>query len=490
VKIVDWIFSLAVAATAIACHFWLSFLYCWFSIVLLVALTVAWQFIRTRLEKKVIIKLGGMTWDRHAFCQGWLITGATGSGKTLSGIHGILVQLFKRGHRFGMLCIDDKRVLHETLVAMASHFGRAQDTILLQVPVEPVSPEWKPAHRYNLIGDRSIPAATYARCVVDTAVAMGSRHEQSFFRRAAQILIGQGITALVALRYEVILENIHNLLTDPKELQRAIGELRAAPATAELGRQLQDFMDQPPEQRAGIVGTVGNYLHYFTTPEIAAVFCRDSTFSLEDLDQGRLICLAMPQRLQTEWRYLGTFLKQLFHLHVLHRFDHPRSEREKFNLLVLLADEAQHFVTASEDGLSDHALVDVIRESGAAFIAATQSTTSLIPPLGVDQAKVFTLNLRNRLIFRAADVDDARASAEFLGKKKVMKRSWTTTDGKRSQTWSEDEEYRVKPHELRRLCKHQCYVVHSEKGYRKRVLPPLEPDGSVSKWFRKFWMHF
>jgi hypothetical protein len=175
VKIVDWNFSLAVAAAAIACHFWLSFPYCWFSIVLLVALTVAWQFIRTHLEGKVIIELGGMTWNRHAFCQGWLITGVIGSGKTLSGIHGILHQLFKRGHRFGMLCVDDKGVLHETLVAMARHSGREQDTILLQVPPGQVGPDWKPAHRFNLIGDRSIPAATYARCVVDTAVAMGNR---------------------------------------------------------------------------------------------------------------------------------------------------------------------------------------------------------------------------------------------------------------------------------------------------------------------------
>ena len=316
---------------------------------------------------------------------------------------------------------------------------------------------------------------------------MGNRREQSFFRRAAQILIEQGITALVETGEPVNLENVHGLLTDLKELQVTAGQLRANTATKDLARQFQDLLDQPPEQRAGIMSTVANYLHYFTTPEIAEVFCRDSTFSLKDLDQGRLICLALPQRLQTERRYLGTFLKQLFHLHLLHRFDQPREDREKLNLLVLLADEAQHFVNASEDGLSDHSLVDVIRESGAAFIAATQSTTSLIPPLGAEQAKVFTLNLRNRLIFRAADEDDARASAEFLGKKKVMKRSWTTTDGKRSQTWSEDEEYRVKPHELRALRKHQCYVVHSDKGYHKRTLPPLEPDGSISKWFRRFW---
>jgi hypothetical protein len=147
---------------------------------------------------------------------------------------------------------------------------------------------------------------------------------------------------------------------------------------------------------------------------MAEVFSCDSTFSLADLDQTKIICLALPHRFQTERRYLGTFLKQLFHLHVLRRFDLPKAERERLKLLVLLADEAQHFVTASEDGLSDHSLVDVIRESGAAFIAVTQSTTSLIPPLGAEQSKVLPLNLRNRLIFTAANEDDAKASSPPL----------------------------------------------------------------------------
>ncbi len=456
---------------------------CWLTIGGLGVTAGVWLEWRVHRQRTTVVELGGLAWDRNAFCQGWLITGATGSGKTRSGIHQLLHQLFHRGFRFGLLCIDDKGVLFETLVGMARHFGREADTTLLQVRPNEAGEDWKPTHRFNLTGDRSIPAGTYARCVVDTAVALGNRQEQSFFRRAAQILIGQGLTALEALGYDVTLENVHNLLTNLADLQSAITELRDRPATAELARQLQDFLNQPPEQRAGVVGTVSNYLHYFTTPEVAEVFSRDSTFSLGELDQGKIICLALPQRLQTERRYLGTFLKQLFHLHVLRRFDRPRDEREKQNLLVLLADEAQHFVTASEDGLSDHSLVDVIREAGAAFIAATQSTTSLIPPLGVEQSKVFTLNLRNRLIFTAADEDDAKASADFLGKKTVLERSWTTSDGKRSQTRTETEAYRVKTHELRKLRKHQCLVVHADKGFRKTVLPPLEADGQVSPWF-------
>jgi type IV secretory pathway TraG/TraD family ATPase VirD4 len=322
--------------------------------------------------------------------------------------------------------------------------------------------------------------------VVDTAVALGNRQEQSFFRRAAQIHIAKALEALAALGYEVTLENAHNLLVNVPDTQATIAQLAAQESCHALAEHFRNYLAQPPEQLAGITGTVGNYLHYFTQPEIAEVFCRDSTFALREVDQGKIICLALPQRYQTERRFVGTFLKLLFYTHALSRFDVPRSERAKHNLLLLLADECQHFVTVSEDGLSDHSVVDVVREAGVAVIAATQSTTSLVPVLGAEQAKVFTLNLRNRFIFTAADEEDARASAEFLGKVTQRERSVTRGEGRRTETVSEREAYRIKPHHLRDLWKHRCVIVHCTQGYRKVLLPPREPDGSVSRWFRRW----
>ena len=54
----------------------------------------------------------------------------------------------------------------------------------------------------------------------------------------------------------------------------------------------------------------------------------------------------------------------------------------------------------------------VIREAGATIVAAAQSATSLIPPLGNDKSKVLTLNLRNRMIFRSSDVADSAQGAD------------------------------------------------------------------------------
>ena len=96
---------------------------------------------------------------------------------------------------------------------------------------------------------------------------------------------------------------------------------------------------------------------------------------------------------------------------------------------------------------------------------------------------MLTLNLRNRMIFKAADEDGAVESADFLGKKKFVKRTWGFSYGRTTSNYSEQEEHRIKSYELRGLRKHACVLVHCEHGFKRTLLPPLDPDGKVSAWF-------
>ena len=138
-----------------------------------------------------------------------------------------------------------------------------------------------------------------------------------------------------------------------------------------------------------------------------------------------------------------------------------------------------------------HHVLPALGEAGATIVAAARSTTSFLPPLGNGKAKVLTLNLRNRLIFRAADEADAVQAADFIGKKTVVKRSWGHSAGKQNVNYSETEEHKIKPRQLRTLCDHECVVVHCERGFRRVTLPPLEFDGTVShrfsQWKRSLW---
>lgn len=437
---------------------------------------------------RYVARLKGLRWKRSQFCRGWLITGDTGSGKTSSGINQLAHQVFRNEPMWGGLCIDEKGVYWETLQGMAAHYGRSHDLIHVQIRPEDGSADWTPEHRYNLTGDRTIPFTTYAKLIVDTATSLGQGGDKGFFKSQAQTHIAHALELLFELRQPVTLTGVFELLSDKGRLTgdiASLGELLSTPRRLAVIEHFNNrFLTQPDEQLGGVRETIGNYLQYFLTPEVAEVFCTpDNTFDIADVDIGKIICVTMPQKFQTERRYVNTFLKLLFYNHALRRFDKTKAARAHDNLIVLWADEAQRFMTASEDGTSDYNVVDVIREAGATIIAASQSTTSFIPPLGNDKSKVLTLNLRNRLIFRAADEADAVQAADFLGKNRVVKRSWGHSAGKSNVSYSETEEHKIKPHKLRLLRDHECVLVHCEQGFRRVTLPPLEPDGTVAKWF-------
>ena len=441
-------------------------------------------------DQDVIVQLGGMKWTARDFARGWFITGDIGSGKTSSGIVQLMRQMFLRLPTWGGLCIDEKGVFWETLTQMAAHHGRTDDVVVLEVRPEGAPADWQPRQRFNLVGDRSIPFSAYARMVVEAAQSLGQENDQNFFREQTELNIAAGLEALVVLGYDVTLENVCTLLTQDPELTPAVAHLRrlASPEAIRLADHFeQQLLRAPFEQRSGVTSTVLNFLRHFTEPDIAEVFCRDSTMSFDQLDEGRILCLLMPHRHQAARRYAGLFLKSLFYLHVLRRYNLPAEQRARKNLLVLWVDEAQRFVTTSKSGFGEQAVVDLVREAQCAVVFAAQSITSLVAPLGRDVAKIIALNLRNRACFRAADQEDAEEAALRLGKRKKRKVSWTSGRDGRRQTVSMEEEFVVPPHELRRLRPHECLLIHCRGKHRRVILPPLLPNGKVAPWFRRWW---
>jgi hypothetical protein len=94
---------------------------------------------------------------------------------------------------------------------------------------------------------------------------------------------------------------------------------------------------------------------------------------------------------------------------------------------------------------------------------------SLVPALGSkERAEVTLLNLRNRIIFRAADGACAESSAHFIGRRLHWKKSFTRG---RSTTRSRQEEFPVKPFELITLPKFTAVIKHCEGAFQKRKLP-------------------
>jgi type IV secretory pathway TraG/TraD family ATPase VirD4 len=127
----------------------------------------------------------------------------------------------------------------------------------------------------------------------------------------------------------------------------------------------------------------------------------------------------------------------------------------------------------------------VIREAKATVVAATQSYTSLIPPIGDEQkARVFIANMANRVVCKAADEESAKIAADTLGKKKYKKRNYGYSAGKRTMSYSEEDKYYVEPYEFRRLRKFEAVVQHCELGFHRVRLMPLGADGKVPEWYQ------
>jgi hypothetical protein len=436
----------------------------------------------------VVLRLGGFSWTREDFCRGWLITGQIGTGKTSGAINTMLWQLCKNCPGWGGVCVDDKGLYWETLSKMLRQLGREQDLILLQVRPADAPAEWKPVHTFNLLDNPHLPYSAKAKIVCDVAASLGQRTDQSFFRMQAQVQMEFAFQVLKVAHLPVTLEHAYGLLTSETLLKEVMEmlEKKNTPETKLLAEHYESaFRSQPAEQLGGVKTTVANYLKYFTDPGIAEVFCPPkSSFSLDALDRGKIICVSIPQRYQIERRYINTLLKLSFYAHALRRFDRPAESRASDNLLILWADEAQKIVTASEDGMSDYNVVDVIREARATVVAATQSYQSLMPPMGDERkAKVFIANLANRVTFCAADEESAKIAADTLGKRKAKRRTTGYAGGKSSSSWTEEDKYWFEPHELRRLRKFQAIVHHCAGGFRKVMLPPVGTDGKIPGWY-------
>jgi type IV secretory pathway TraG/TraD family ATPase VirD4 len=190
--------------------------------------------------------------------------------------------------------------------------------------------------------------------------------------------------------------------------------------------------------------------------------------------------VAMPQKLQTERRYVCTLLKLLFYQHVLSRFDlkHDDERWQNKNVLICWQDEAQRFVTEADGN------VDVIRQALGTTVMATQSLLSLFPPLGgKEKAEVILLNLRNRVIFGVADEKSAEITADFIGKHEVKRQDRSVSGQGTTYNYRTEEQHKIKPSVLRGLPKYTAIVRHANGHFRKTLIPPRDNQGRIAEWW-------
>src|SRR5260221_4130820 len=302
-----------------------------------------------------------------------------------------------------------------------------------------------------------------------------------FFNQRAMEHIAGCLELMRALKLPFNLRTAYNLLANKDHLKNTLDTVAEHPRAQELLPLVQHFETfylnlKSEGQSEGELGTIGNFLAPYQQPAIAEVFCSEEpdTISIDQVDQGKKICLSISEEYAHQRKYIFSILKLLFYQHGLRRLDLKACDPLAFwkkNLLVLVGEEFQDVVTSSVGGMSDYTVSSKIREANVALIALTQSYLSLLPPHATkDQANVLVLNLRNRMIFRAADEQCAKQSAEFIGKKMVNKRSRSIGSRGATYSYQETEEYKLKPWQLRQMPIYRAVLVHAGRpGQFKRT---------------------
>jgi hypothetical protein len=446
-------------------------------------------------SEQVVCQLGGWKWTQEQFCQHWFINGPTGVGKTTSGLNALLVSLTSNYPIWGGLILDPKGLYWRTIETMVKAVERPQDLAVLKVQATP----HPSLDRFNLIGDPSVPEATYAQMIVDahSAHAAGSGGGSSgFFQDRALEHITKVLQLMRLLAKPFNLVTAYTLLTNKKLLAETLtqgakfqpGSLEAM-RFAELNHHFQIFYLglKASSQAEGEIATIANFLAPYQAPAIASVFCSTlpDTVKITDVDGGKKICLSVTTEYDRERKYIYAILKLLFYQHAERRFDLKTSDEKAFwrkNLLVLVGEEFQEIVTSSEKGKSDYKISGMIREARLALIILTQSYVSLFPPhASRDQANVLVLNLRNRLIFRAADEECAKQSADFIGKHAIVTKSKSIGRQGASVNLQDREEYKLKPHEIREFPNFTACVVHCARYGRYRRVALKHLTGAEAK---------
>lgn len=426
-------------------------------------------------NRRTVLRLWGLEWTRDEVCCHFFITGATGTGKTARAVVPIVHGLRSTLRNTGILAIDSKGALWRPLAEIARALDQEDDLRLIRVrPTHIPTTDWTPPLRLNLLADRSVPWASYAKMLVDTATAAGQRGGQAFFKEAARDVITHTMQALELVGDPVTLDKVHDTICSSHDLGALTAKLTglAQPRNAAEyeRRYFKDFLAQPPEQKGGTISTVANFLRPYTPPDIAQVVCSTMpNFSLSEVDQGRLICLSVPQTYQLERKYLNLLFKQLFFLHAFRRFDLDAAEMHRRNVIVLVLDEGQKTTLVSEDGFADHATVDELREAGVCLISATQTPLSLYAAFETERkADVFMANLRTQVHFRAADEKGAKILAEKLGGREQRKYGGGVSGGRQSRSWHIADEPWFKPQQLLALGDGQAVIRHPRETRRPK----------------------
>lgn len=425
------------------------------------------------------------------FMEHSMITGMTGQGKTVYGKF-LMYQQIQRGG--GLLFIDGK--LDEDniqdLYEFACFCGRKQDFLV----INPGQPEKSNTYNPILYGDADEVASRILSLIPDTSGSAGSDHYKQSANQALTAFVG-GLKE-AGLDYNFL--SLSLLTMNEPALEELMRLIRNSADDSPARKNLAMFLDQYAKENVpdgkidnlntdlkklkDVLGGIGSRMHQFGTGSFGKVL---NSFNPEvnlydTIRENKIVYVALPTMgkdvaAQNLGKMIVSDLRTAISWLQLNKQDRPKVP------FLAFMDELSSYAT---DSLS--VMFEQARSARVCLMPAIQ-TDSGLSRITEDFKERIVSNTAVKVFFKLASQDTALAASELIDYTKRVAKTETSsssesTSGQALQIGPnksasdssgsssgdrEQEEYFVKPSQLKALEKGECIVLIGQRVWNIRV---------------------
>ncbi len=368
----------------------------------------------------------GDVWNIGDACQGVLILGATGSGKSSGSADMLALKYLRLGAGGIILCVKVNEA--DYWMEIAKLTGREKDIIRVTEKAGSFNIFDYELRRSGRGAGLTLNLVNLFRQLQDLVESGGGhKHSPDFWERACVRLIANAIQLQCALPEPLTLTGVSEIIAsaprsdretdDPiwqessKCCQACETSLKSRPDDYDIRRAasyfLNDFPAMGDRQRSGILETWEGLADPLLRSPIRQKFCTETTFTPEDaIEGGKIIVMDLPvKEFDQAGRMAGVIVKFLFQKAVERRKAVPEIHRRP---CFIWADEFQHFVTSY-----DMVFQQTARSSKTSSVYIGQNLPSVLAKLGGQNGEPWMKGLFGNLLTKIFHANDESQTNKF-----------------------------------------------------------------------------
>ncbi|MFO0946445.1 MAG: type IV secretory system conjugative DNA transfer family protein [Planctomycetota bacterium] len=391
-------------------------------------------------------------------CEGVLVVGATGSGKSTGSGKALAHAYLSAG--FGGLVLTAKNDERAVWESYCKQTGRLKDLHVF-------SPDGP--YRYNFL-DHELQRGGVGAGLTDNIVHIfaqvlqiaergsgsgGGREDEGYWRRASNQLLRNTIDLLIMAKNRITLSDIYRIIVSaPRSKEQELLEgwrqssfcfrcLEEADMRPKSSHQAHDFglvcdyfcLEFPglsERTRSVICSTMTSMIDVLHRGITAELFCSETNLTPEATENGAIILIDLPIK---EFSQVGQFAQVLWKT-AFQRSIERRNLKENRRPVFLWADECQYFVTSP----FDMQFQTTCRAARVATVLLTQNISNMYAALGgsstgrVEADSLFG-NLNTKIFHANSDPVTNQWASELIGKCRMFLTNSSTTEIPNEQTW-------------------------------------------------------